>query len=179
MEQRKKVPSKIIAIVLLMLLALPIMAPHLPFQQSALAETGSVYRVTASSGLRIRSGAGTSYNVLGTLKSGAKVKHVNSKSGWWLIETQAGKQGYVDPKYLAKSDSTDSGTTPSSGKLYYINASGRVNVRASASTSSRVKGRLRGGTVVRLLGTSGDWGYVEVYNNGNRGYIQKNYLLKY
>lgn len=54
-------------------------------------------------------------------------------------------------------------------------ASGNLNVRKSASTSSAVVGSLPKGSAVTLLSKSGSWWYVE-YGNGKYGYCSASYI---
>lgn len=61
------------------------------------------------------------------------------------------------------------------GTRAYANVTNYVNVRAKASTSSEVVGKLYGGCVATVLEEEGDWVYV---NSGNvTGYVIKEYLL--
>lgn len=56
-----------------------------------------------------------------------------------------------------------------------VKAVGGLNVRASASTNSRVLTTLRNGTYVTLLSKSGAWWHVE-YGNGLYGYCHGDYI---
>lgn len=63
------------------------------------ASVVKIKTVTARSGLRVRSGAGLNYRVLGTLKYGSKVSVVSSSSGWYKIKFNNG-YGYVSSSYV-------------------------------------------------------------------------------
>lgn len=58
---------------------------------------GKTYMVTASS-LRVRSGAGTNFSQIGSLKNGATVKVESIANGWAKLENG----GYVSAQYLAE-----------------------------------------------------------------------------
>ena len=59
--------------------------------------------------LNVRSGAGTSYSVLGSLSKGIKVEVISTTNGWSKINYN-GSIGYVSSQYLSSS-STDSSTS--------------------------------------------------------------------
>lgn len=58
------------------------------------------YRVTATE-LNVRSGPGTGYSSIGTLKKGAIIK-VKSISNGWAKFTFAGQTAYVSADYLER-----------------------------------------------------------------------------
>lgn len=61
--------------------------------------TGTTKYVSASVGLNVRSGAGTSYSKLGKLEYKEKVTVLSTSNGWSKINYN-GKIGYVDSSYL-------------------------------------------------------------------------------
>lgn len=177
MYKPRSVIGKSLLLTLALMLALGSLLPTL----SAQADAG-MFRVNASSGLHIRVSPNVNSWVLTTLDKGTKVRGLDSRGKWARVQGKNGQIGYCYKKYLTPADKplADPDENPkSSGELCYINATGRVKVYASASTSSRVKGRPRGGTVMRLIAYKGNWGYVETYNEGNRGFIQLSKLKKY
>ena len=70
--------------------------------------------VTATT-LNVRSGAGTSYSVLGSLMKGTKVEVISTTNGWSKINYN-GSIGYVSSQYLSSS-STDSSTSTTSSSV--------------------------------------------------------------
>ncbi len=74
---------------------------------------GNLYKVTATSGLNVRSGPGTNYSKLGLLAFGTQI-YVASISGGWAIFTFSGKTAYVSSDYLSQvSDGTATGISDS------------------------------------------------------------------
>ena len=65
--------------------------------------------------LNVRSGAGTSYSVLGSLSKGTKVEVISTTNGWSKINYN-GSIGYVSSQYLSSS-STDSSTSTTSSSV--------------------------------------------------------------
>ena len=55
-------------------------------------------KVTASAGLNVRTGAGTSYSKLGALAHGTTVSYSNEKSGWLQIQYN-NRTGYICKAY--------------------------------------------------------------------------------
>lgn len=94
--------------------------------------------VTADS-LRIRSGPGTGYPVVGSLKERDSVTVLSSRSGWLKIRTVSGALGWVADAYVSVSGSSASGGTTSS----------------TSSARSR-SGSIRGKTIVVDAGHGGD-----------------------
>ena len=60
---------------------------------------GTTQYVNSTSGLNVRSGAGTTYSKLGTLEYKEKVTVLSTSNGWSKINYN-GKTGYVDSSYL-------------------------------------------------------------------------------
>ena len=121
--------------------------------------------VTATT-LNVRSGAGTSYQVIGTLSKGTKVEVISESNGWSKINYN-GKTGYVSSQYLSNSASTSSTTTK------YVTAT-TLNVRSGAGTSYQVIGSLSKGTKVEVISESNGWSKINY--NGKTGYVSSQYL---
>ncbi|MGL5693270.1 MAG: N-acetylmuramoyl-L-alanine amidase, partial [Peptostreptococcaceae bacterium] len=71
--------------------------------------------VTADA-LNVRSGAGTNYDKIGTLKKGEKVTILSTSKGWHKIEMSGGKTGWVSSDYIkigstSEEDSNDNNGT--------------------------------------------------------------------
>lgn len=72
-----------------------------PSAPSSAPASESLYKVTAKSGLNVRSGPGTSYKKLGLLAFGTQVS-VASISNGWATFTYSGKTAYLSASYLSK-----------------------------------------------------------------------------
>ncbi len=69
----------------------------------------NVKKVNISSGtLNIREGAGTSYEKIGSLKSGDIVIVLSASNGWSRVLHSGNKVGFVSSKYLSSNSSSDS-----------------------------------------------------------------------
>lgn len=77
--------------------------------------TSGSYKVTAEPSLRLRSGRGTNYKQLATIKKGTQISISNVANGWGET-TYNSKKGYVSMQYLSKvskSRATNEDNTPS------------------------------------------------------------------
>ena len=138
--------------------------------------TGTTKYVSASVGLNVRSGAGTSYSKLGKLEYKEKVTVLSTSNGWSKINYN-GKTGYVDSSYLkstvpgSTNDNTNNETT---GTTKYVNTTYGLNVRSGAGTSYSKLGKLEYKEKVTVLSTSNGWSKINY--NGKTGYVDSSYL---
>ena len=138
--------------------------------------TGTTKYVSASVGLNVRSGAGTSYSKLGKLEYKEKVTVLSTSNGWSKINYN-GKTGYVDSSYLkstvpgSTNDNTNNETT---GTTKYVNTTSGLNVRSGAGTSYSKLGKLEYKEKVPVLSTSNCWSKINY--NGKTGYVDSSYL---
>lgn len=127
---------------------------------------GSTGTVTADS-LRVRSGAGTNYDVIGGLKNGQKVTITGQSNGWYTISFE-GRTGYVSADYVSK----DGGSSTSSG--WGVITADVLNVRNGASTGSTVIGKLYEGNKVKLSNRVGAWWSIDFGDHG--GFVSADYV---
>ncbi|WP_300903007.1 SH3 domain-containing protein [uncultured Clostridium sp.] len=136
--------------------------------------------VKVNGGLNVRSGAGTSYSVIGSLNNGAKVEIVETSGTWYKIKYGSG-YGYVSKDYVTVSTSSGSSSNGSSNsssstvKSGTVKVNGGLNVRSGAGTSYSVIGSLNNGAKVEIVETNGTW-YKIKYGSGY-GYVSKDYVL--
>jgi uncharacterized protein YraI len=90
------------------------------------------YKYTVAN-LNLRSGPGTSYNVLATIPSGTSIEMAESCDCTWIKIYYNGNIGYVSSKYLTSQKNTTSATSnalnnskhTNSTVKYYTNSSGQ------------------------------------------------------
>ncbi|MBO3318858.1 MAG: SH3 domain-containing protein [Clostridium perfringens] len=140
--------------------------------------------VNVSSSLNVRSSASTSSKVIGSLSGNTNVTIVGEEGAFYKIEYK-GSHGYVAKEYVkdvTESNNSNQGTqtsekpsTPeSTEKTGIVNVSSSLNVRSSASTSSKVIGSLSGNTKVTIVGEEGVFYKIEY--KGSYGYVAKEYV---
>ena len=126
---------------------------------SASGSNGSV----KGSDVRMRSGPGTNYSILGTYQNGTALTVTGTENGWSKV-TIGGTSGYIRSDYV--SGGADS-------KTGYIKGTG-VRMRSGASTTSSILGVYNTGTEMTITGESGNW--YKVSYGGNDGYVSKDYM---
>ena len=135
---------------------------------STSTDTSTTTKYVTATSLNVRSGAGTSYSILGSLSKGTKVEVISTTNGWSKINYN-GSTGYVSSQYLSSSStSTDTSTTTK-----YVTATS-LNVRSGAGTSYSILGSLSKGTKVEVISTTNGWSKINY--NGSTGYVSSQYL---
>ncbi|AEE95589.1 SpoIID/LytB domain-containing protein [Mahella australiensis] len=138
-------------------------------------QTGTV---KVGSTLNVRSGAGTQYKVVGSLKNGTKVEVLGESGSWYKIK-YGSITGYVSGQYLVVSGTNPAPTptppsTPSS-QTGTVKVGSMLNVRSGAGTQYKVVGSLKNGTKVEVLGESGSW--YKIKYGSITGYVSGQYLV--
>lgn len=138
--------------------------------------TSKTVYVTASV-LNVRSGAGTSHSVIGSLTKGKAANVVGTSGNWYKIKYGSG-YGYISASYTSsKAPSGSTTNTPpttssSNAKTYYSTTT--LNVRSGPGTSYASKGVLSRGQAVSVVDSSSYW-YKIKYGSGY-GYVGSKYL---
>ncbi|TPF14382.1 hypothetical protein CBE79_25640 [Priestia megaterium] len=136
-------------------------------QEKAYAATVT-YKVTASK-LNVRSGAGTTYGIIGSVVKGQMLSVV-SKSGSWYKINYNGRTGYVSSDYVQASGTT---TPPAENTTYTVTAS-TLNVRSGAGTNYASIGSVTKGQKLSVVSKSGSW--YKINYNGRTGYVSSDYV---
>ena len=118
--------------------------------------------VKVSSSLNIRSGAGTGYSVVGSLRNGQSVTVYEEMNGWSRI----GNGQWVSSQYL-----TTSASQQVNYPTKYVTANGGLNVRAGASTNYKKVKALPKGAKVTVYETKNGWSRI-----GNGQWVSSRYL---
>lgn len=127
--------------------------------------------VTANQ-LRVRSGPGTSYQVVTSLNQGATVTINKTESNWHQIKTST-VTGWVSSEFIQDIKSTDSGQSSNTQQSGTITAN-NLNVRSTASTSGQILGKLQKGSAVTILSVEGTW--VKIKYAGQAAWISKDFV---
>lgn len=133
------------------------LAPLSAFAESAVVNTPS---------LKVRSGPGLTYEVIGSVKAGDELEILSKENDWYQIDYN-GQQGWV-ASWLT------TGSTSSVENQAAIVQVKTLNVRANASTSSSKLGQLAEGTSISVKSVKGDW--LEIDYNGSSAWIHKEYV---
>lgn len=148
------------------------------------SSNGTKYTVTASPSLRIRSGRGTSYKILGNVPKGKTVS-VSDISKKWGKVTYSGVTGYIYMEYVKKQTTSSSsssggsgGTTTSKTVKYKVTSKTGLIIRSGRGTKYKKVITMPYNTVVSIDSStiSKNWG--KVTYNGKTGYCSMQYLSK-
>jgi uncharacterized protein YgiM (DUF1202 family) len=158
------------------LLTKPAATPKLP---ASPAKAALVY---ATTWVNVRASASTSSRILGVLPKGGHVGSRGPSVNGWTPVTYQGTNAWIATTYLtttpsAPSAGAGSGSSSSSSSAHgaLVYATTRVNVRASATTSSAILGVLPKGGHVGSRGPSLN-GWTPVNYQGTNAWIATTYL---
>ena len=139
------------------------------------ASSGTVKLASSSSHLNVRSGPGTRYSTLGSLRHGAAVTITGEQSGWYSIAFD-GRTGYVKASYITRNPQSADTSAAFTGRIKLASSSGRLNVRKGPGTGYATLGQLANGAKVSVTAAQGGW-YAIAYN-GSTGYVSSAYVVK-
>ena len=116
--------------------------------------------------LNVRASASTSSAIKTTLASGSTITLLQRSGNWWYTEYAPNAFGYVHGDYVTAQGQKSATVQTKSTSL---------NVRASASATASIVGKLQKGETVVILGTYGDF-YKVLYDGNRVGYASRAYL---
>ena len=144
---------------------------------SSSSNTGKTGTVTTDV-LNVRSGAGTKYSKISSLRKGDKITIQETKNGWHKFKMSNGKTGWVSSEYIKVSSSSSSSSSSSQSsiknKIGVVNTSS-LNVRKGAGTNYSVIGSVKSGQKVGILSSKNGW-YNVLLPNGSKGWVSGKYL---
>ncbi|MBD7912961.1 SH3 domain-containing protein [Clostridium cibarium] len=139
---------------------------------------GKVVNITSN--LRVRTSPSTSSSILGYILNGQEVGITGENGDWYKISFN-NSDGYVSKEYVQKENATPVNTKAetqenftASGRGQVTNVTNSLNIRQSASTSSRVLGSLRNGENFDIIGKSGNW--YNIRTGSVTGYVSGDYV---
>ena len=145
-----------------------------------LEKTATRMKVIADS-LNVRTGPGTNYSVLGSLKNGSVVEVQSITNGWAKINFN-GKVGYcsASSKYLQATTDAPAGgvSTPVEESMDPTTTNAKVtadaNLRETASWSGNKIMVIKKGTAIEVVSKGADW--TKVKYSGKTGYVPTEYV---
>ncbi|MGL5693482.1 MAG: SH3 domain-containing protein, partial [Peptostreptococcaceae bacterium] len=140
-------------------------------------ETVKSYKIVDATSLNIRSGPGTNYSKIGSVKNKAEVGVISESNGWSKIK-YSGKVGYVSSKYLINKGGSSSGGSNDSSesvKSYKIVDATSLNVRSGPGTNYSKIGSVKNNEEVGIISESNGWSKIKY--SGKVGYVSSEYLV--
>ncbi len=150
------------------------------------SDTVATIQTPNNTGLNLRTGPGTQYTSLKQFKGGSYVMVLQKGTDWWKVAVD-GYVGFMSVSFLRegiiKPDFSSGSSSTTTGKGYGIVTNPQsnqvLNLRESASTTSRVISQHGNGTRVTILGQGLEWCKVRVDRTGKVGYMMTQYLTLY
>ena len=124
--------------------------------------------VVSGTNVRVRSGAGTGYDILKTLDKGTLVELTVQEGDWYRISYD-GARGYIASQYVTRYDSATG--LSGAGKV----TADVLNIRSAPKSGSTSLGTASHGAVLTVTGIEGSW--FAVSYNGVSGYVASQYVL--
>jgi N-acetylmuramoyl-L-alanine amidase len=123
--------------------------------------------ISAVDHLRVRTGPGTKYDVIGYLKQGQTVE-VHQKTKDWAKIHSSSLSGWVSANYLSPQTSLEK-------QLIGIVTTNRLNVRDEPSEKGTIIQKLNDGDHINIVGQQGNWLKI-VLENQQTGWISSTYV---
>ncbi|MFE8703496.1 SH3 domain-containing protein [Cytobacillus sp. FJAT-54145] len=126
-------------------------------------------------GLRVRSGPGTTFQVIGTVNSGEKVKVLESSGTWLKINTSFG-DGWISKEFTKTQNNQEPVNQKEVEKktTYGIVTVASLNVRNSPSLQGSIIGKLKKGEKVQILAEDKEW--VKIQFTNQEAWISSEFL---
>ena len=135
-----------------------------------------------STSLNIRKSPSTSASIITSLSKGTEVKVVGTEGEWYKVYSPSFGYGYAHKNYIEIVGNGNNGgnkpetpTEPVKQTGTIINISTSLNVRAGASTSSKIVGTLKNGATINIVGKEGSWYKIQGSPFGT-GYVHGDYV---
>ena len=140
------------------------------------AQFANANSATATTGVNIRSGPGTSYGIVGGLVRGQSITTVGKAADGWAKVRFNGGTAYISAQYLdASGDSVASTPVTIYTKGVKVSTA-PLNVRQTPSLTAKDIGYISAGQQVTLTGKQSG-GYAEVLYGGQRAWVTSQYLV--
>ena len=163
-------------------------------QQWAYSEDVATIVTPNNTGLNLRTGPGKNYPSMGQYKGGSYVMVLQKGNDWWKVSAQ-GRVGYMSAEFLkdgviaptslgalGSNGGGSNGSTNQTGTVYAVVTNPKttqvLNLRESASTTSRVLGQYRNGAQLTVLKQGTEWCKVRT-GTDVVGYMMTRYLNIY
>jgi N-acetylmuramoyl-L-alanine amidase len=128
--------------------------------------------VATENQLRVRSGPGTSFRVIGLLNKGQELTVLEDNENWLKVKTDFG-EGWVTREYVLIKNSKDS-PKPETIKTSTGVVNELLNVRNQPSTSSTVVGKLSKGQTITIYSQKGNW--LEIQFDNQKAWVSADYV---
>jgi N-acetylmuramoyl-L-alanine amidase len=140
--------------------------------ESSGSTKSSHYVQSTVDGLRIRSGPGNNFQIIGFLNKGQQVKYIETNENWTKIYHN-GQYGWVSSSYISFSNKTSGAQQQNAARIGRV-TSNNLNVRSEPSLQAKIIGSLKNGTKVKITGEREGW--LEIVFDGKRGWVSRQFV---
>ena len=144
-------------------------APTPDYSIQNMNKKGEVYNVSGNTTLNVRNMPNTNGNILYTLKNGEEIKITGKTSNGWYRVIKDNVEGFASAKYIKEKSEIIA------GKVVNVADNDTLNVRESASASSKVLYTLKNNTSVDIVEKLSN-GWIKISCNGKDGYVNGKYI---
>ncbi|HEY2420171.1 MAG TPA: SH3 domain-containing protein [Neobacillus sp.] len=149
----------------------------LPQEKGIAASNKTSSAVANENQLRVRTGPGTSFRIIGFLQKGQAVTVLDNNENWLKISTSFGEgwvaKQYIDSNTSVKTDNK-SGNNGSNSTSSGTVSGDTLNVRKDPSTASTVIGKLAKGTKVTIYSKQNNW--YEIRYSNQKAWVNSAYI---
>ena len=125
-----------------------------------------IVRITHTRTVNVRTGPGTGYEAIGSVKPESEFAYLGTENGWHCIQYDYGEKGYVSAKLSAVE------AAPDKKKFARITNYRSVNVRTGPGTEYEAIGSVKPEETFSYLGSENGWHCIEY--DGMMGYVSGN-----
>lgn len=146
-----------------------------------------IYKVKVETTLSIRSGPGTTYSIVGSLKNGDQVVVDSLSNGWAHIMNT---QSYCSADYLVRIGDYDDNNEPDTPDepsepepefttgVYRVKVDSSLSVRCGAGTQYPIIGRLQNGDEIVIDDITDGWAHIMDTSEASGRYCSADYLTR-
>lgn len=136
--------------------------------------SGSSTIKSTASDLRIRTGPGTSHQVIGTFPQGASAKKLETSGSWTKIAYKQ-TEGWVHSDFIAGGQKASTSSEASRLKQTGTVGVSSLNVRKTAAPNAQVVASLARNTHITILREQNDW--YEIEAGHTKGWVASYYIV--
>lgn len=145
---------------------------------STASKSSNSKKITAQANtdqLRVRSGPGTSFRIIGSLNKGQAVSILEENENWLKISAAIGEgwvaREYIDSKTSNSNNSIEENNNKSIGSGIVTDT---LNIRKEPSSTGSVIGKLSKGTSITVFSKKNNW--LEIKYSGQRAWVSSDFV---
>lgn len=143
-------------------------------QTEALRLLASARGFVSASRVNLRSGPGTTYNIVMTIDEGTELTVYSYRDGWFEVDLPAGASAWVYNRWVRVEAAAGQPIAPGAPVVGKV-VGDRVRIRAAPDMLASVLAERDRGQTIEIVGQAGDW-YKVKPPAGTKGWIYSKYI---